>query len=40
MDYGYSERRKTRKDKRMKRMYRRYKRGGMQRSVNVVLRGR
>ncbi len=40
MDYGYFERRKTRKDKRMKRMYRRYKRGGMQRSVNVVLRGR
>jgi hypothetical protein len=35
MDYGYSERRKTKKDLRRKRRERVFKRGGQQRSTNI-----
>lgn len=35
MEYGYSEKRKTKKDLQMKRKYRAYKRGGQFRSSEV-----
>lgn len=38
MDYGYSERRKTKNDKRAKVRYNKYKKGGGLRSMNVSLR--
>ena len=36
MEYGYSERRKTRTDKRAKARFGRYKRGGKFRSAQIV----
>lgn len=37
MDYGYSEKRKSKNDKRAKARFGRYKRGGRFRSTNVSL---
>jgi len=37
MDYGYSERRKTKNDKKAKARFNRYKKGGQFRSTSITI---